>query len=1028
MCNNNRGLKVIAHTLVAIFVFLILGTTGCSQHQKLPDYLENGQSANLPLPSTMPLQDYERVLYKWLMTLEYKNLNWAVDKGVRDTGPFIENQYYGTHPAVRIYYSPEVMDWLRGDREGNVADGGVIVKEMFEPPAVLYEELKNDPRYRQDSTAYEELLGQLVTGWVALVKDSRASKDGWFWAGPGAPLEGESIPQAIDSQLDDYTHILYSNFGGTGCIRCHASAEKEYTFSTLKNIKGFYPDEAPLRFRVDNSWRNKEHLEKYPLNQIPDSLHADSLFVLPKWLRTWQDRTGLTPLIPSPHLRRLVPSVPVVTAKPLKEPNPEFIKTFPQITPVDSADVKAFPMQWSDHVVAGPDGAERYITADNCLGCHGGLSGNVTNATMFVQTGPGAGEGFNVSEYGEWRWSPMGLAGRDPIFHAQLESEMALLERDARANPSPLKGSLQENQQAVTNTCLSCHGAMGQRQLLEDAAQDSSLDPNFKIEYFYLTEALTAKDTNQVDYRYHKYGALAREGISCTICHHISRPDSSEVEKWNPIVDNLVTSATPEKELAYFLFHNTTGRYEPGPADELFGPFEKVVEAPMKKALDITPKHNPYITDSQMCGTCHTINLPNIGMVEDEFPVLTEAEQNPALKGYPHTIEQATFLEWQNSAFAGSDFQSCQDCHMPGGFKAKNKDGEIDIPQLVTQIATIQDASYPATENEAPREDIDVPLRTDYKRHEHVGLNVFLLEMFNQFSAGDLQKKPVASILGVPQRDYETGAANGNVLALQNMVRQAREETADLRVEVESFQNNVLTASVIATNKTGHRFPSGVAFRRAFLEFLVLNSDEIIWASGRTNSLGVIVDSLGNPLTTEFLPDSATYQRHHQKIVSQSQVQIYEELNQNAEHEFTTSFIHRVHDIKDNRLLPKGWRFSQDYFAGQGKVMLEFMDATDPRGVGDDPDYRDQGPDFHGQDSLQYVVTLPGGLDAANLQVRITMHYQAIPPYWLRHRFSLAPNGEATKRLYYLASHLNLQGTAMENWKLPLVSATAKVK
>ena len=38
------------------------------------------------------------------------------------------------------------------------------------------------------------------------------------------------------------------------------------------------------------------------------------------------------------------------------------------------------------------------------------------------------GKGINVSEYTEWRWSPMGLAGRDPIFYAQLDSELSYLD------------------------------------------------------------------------------------------------------------------------------------------------------------------------------------------------------------------------------------------------------------------------------------------------------------------------------------------------------------------------------------------------------------------------------------------------------------------------------------------------------------------------------------------------------------------------------------------------------------------------
>lgn len=51
------------------------------------------------------------------------------------------------------------------------------------------------------------------------------------------------------------------------------------------------------------------------------------------------------------------------------------------------------------------------------------------------------------------------------------------------------------------------------------------------------------------------------------------------------------------------------------------------------------------------------------------------------------------------------------------------------------------------------------------------------------------------------------------------------------------------------------------------------------------------------------------------------------------------------------------------------------------------------------------------------------MYYQSIPPYYLKQRFVTAPNGPATQRLYYLTSHLNVQGTAIEDWKLPLVSA-----
>jgi len=103
------------------------------------------------------------------------------------------------------------------------------------------------------------------------------------------------------------------------------------------------------------------------------------------------------------------------------------------------------------------------------------------------------------------------------------------------------------------------------------------------------------------------------------------------------------------------------------------------------------------------------------------------------------------------------------------------------------------------------------------------------------------------------------------------------------------------------------------------------------------------------------------------------------------------------------------------------------MQATDLDGVGDDPDYKSVAA-FAGKDTVQYQVTLPKGVDPANLSIQVTMHYQAIPPFWQRQRFALAPDEPGIQRLYYLTSHLNTKGTPIENRKLPLVSSTASVE
>lgn len=1034
---------------VLLFAFGLFGQTFAAT--KADKIKTIGKPADLPLPGTLPLVDYEEKLYRWILERKYSGLGWAVDKSVRDTGPYINGVYYGTHPAVRIFYSPEVMTWLRGGRKGTIADGAMIIKEMFTPPAALYQELANDPKYH-DPKAYDKLLASLVSGWTIMVKNGKASSDGWFWGSVNPRKRGQSIKQAIAEQVDTQANrnrsgaqLRYSGFG-MPCIRCHASAESELTFSDLANVKGFPGD--PSMFYVDNSWRTAEHFSPdplpnpYPLKQLEDDSYVKLLFKLPKQQLPWstqqeqmqnKDKKTKKSVISSDHnLSDNLAAAASITTPKTNPVNKEFLKIFPQISPVDKKDVAVFPPQWLDHVVMPAEHPAEFVTSDNCMGCHGGLGGAPSGLSMFVKTGPKYGDGFNVSEYGEWRWSPMGLAGRDAIFHSQLETEMAILANNEKYHPHELKGKLKPTQQAVTNTCLSCHGAMGQRQLAADAKKDGNLDRNFKVEYFYLTEALTKNEKKRQKkagaHRYDKYGELAREGISCMVCHHINAPDKQAVKKWRPKQD-WVNKNTP-KELAYALFHNSTGQFYSGPAEKVFGPFD-VAEKPMEHALDVTPVRNEYISDSQMCGTCHTINLPNIGTKKDKYPVLTAAGKNTPFAQYYHSIEQATFLEWQNSSFAevdskgkpGPDFQSCQDCHMAGGFESgpTGKGGKkIRIDQLVTQIATIQDSTYADAENTLPNEDIDIPLRDDYKRHTHVGLNGFLLEMFHQFD----------DILGVEKKDYMTSASNGNALALDNVIFQAQHNTVDVDVKIQSLKNNVLTSQVTLTNKTGHRLPSGVAFRRVFVEFVVLDGDKPVWRSGGTNSVGVILGADNKPLKTEFLPNRDSYQRHHEVIDSEDHVQIYEELNLNAQKEFTTSFIHRVDNVKDNRLLPKGWRVSS-FFKDQGDVMFQFMEATDPgRNASKDKDYQnpDNSRNFSGQDSLIYKATLPAGTSTKNLSVKATVYNQSIPPYWLKQRFELAPQGKATKRLYYLASHLDLEGTPMEEWKLKLVSNTDRLK
>ena len=93
--------------LLAIVVAVWLTTKSYAQPAA-----PQGCSMSFPLPraSDIGTAKFEKLLYAFLDQGCYKN--WIADRQIRNTGPFINNQAFGTHNSVRIYYSPEVWHWL----------------------------------------------------------------------------------------------------------------------------------------------------------------------------------------------------------------------------------------------------------------------------------------------------------------------------------------------------------------------------------------------------------------------------------------------------------------------------------------------------------------------------------------------------------------------------------------------------------------------------------------------------------------------------------------------------------------------------------------------------------------------------------------------------------------------------------------------------------------------------------------------------------------------------------------------------
>jgi len=919
-------------TLSLVLLVLAVAARAQSTPNPCPRALAVPQQLHLPvrLPPGEPVQ-FEKQLLKYLNTLEYRRLGWCRDKWVRDTGPLMNGISATLHPPVHIYYSPEVSQWLLHGRRGDIPDGAVIIKEQFSPgPAAHYRDIP------------EKSLG-CSNDWTIMIRNSKASRDGWFWA----ELWNGSKPSNSMSFTNEFQ---YPNAGyGLYCLRCHASAEKQLTFSSLTNIEG--APGWPLQFRVDNSWRSAGTEDPPQACGFGESL----IDFLEKPDLSLPAEKGL------PHEELIEPS-----RFPTHEQNAAIREDMAAIhlsEPNKAASIQTLPPETFDDVLAEPRagsgphraGSPNFVTSSQCLGCHGGLTNVSLGPTMVLVSK--STPTINVSPYGEWRWSPMGLAGRDPVFYSQLDSELAALQEHSQ-------------KQLVINTCLTCHGAMGKRTF---AAEHPAED--FKVDFVY------ERDSSSKGF---KYGALARDGISCEVCHRMAPPK--------------------DPSLTYFLSHQINGIFNLTPSEELNGPFKDdvVTTYPMNTGLGIKPKYNTYIQSPQMCGSCHTILLP----------VLDSRQPNTT------SVEQATYPEWLNSQYrneygsVGPKPKTCQDCHMPTGYV--NARTNTNVTAIQDRIATVQDLTYPVSDHLATPAELNVRYRNEgYRRHELLGVNGFLLQMFLK----PVNKDGNNEVLGTRLADYMTGLATDLEAASNNVVQQAQSITATVAISKWEVQGNKLIVEVTVTNQAGHRFPSGVGFRRAFLELQATTNGKAFFSSGTTNDKGQITDFDGRVLATESFKEGK-YQPHFSQshpIRATDQVQIYEELTQDAEHQFTTSFTRRDYDIKDNRLLPIGWSLNGP---ADLKIPEPYLHATHP--VGDalnDPAYLAG----RGQSIVRYEIPLPAGANAGNVHVGVSLYSQTMPPYFLADRDRTKT--PATARLQFLANFLGtLADTDYANWKLLIAS------
>ena len=930
--------------------------------------LEPGQLTDLPAKNAFDFQ-----LRTFLRSRVYEEkLNWARDLHWRMTGPYVgefgAGKSYGVHPAVRVYYSPEMVVWMCSDRQSELPNGAMIIKEMANIDAQLGIVKPDDCMRIPDDPK------RLPSSWTVMYRTD-VTHDRWYWANP--TMQGDGNPPVSDqsaftvktdvptapvkrdpnwyptgyefSNPQKVATVVYPyNLYGAACINCHATAVSNLTFSSLDNLvsEGLQYKWYPQPKSKQGSSPLRESLHSQPLDDAKQASPSNNPF-----------------------------------SQPLSEINPQFVAYFGGlgIETFNQAWGLRLPAETFDHHLSARDDLDQFLTSDQCINCHDATYANSAEANMLIDKA-NSDMKINVSPYGEWRVSPMGLAGRDPIFFSQLQSET---------------NNLPAAKKCIENTCLHCHGVMGQRQQAIDTGPSEECKDMFAIAppqgvpfgQPFAKSTVTEWQDSIPNNHSAQYGGLARDGISCMVCHQISD-------------DGLGTQA------------GYTGNFVTGEPGQVYGPYasDEVVPKPMQHALDITPKFGAQIKDSDMCGSCHNILLPTFNNDGTPHP-----HQAPNGQMVTATYEQTTHLEWVNSDFSKQgSFESCQDCHMPTDFKV----GDTHNPLKGIKIANIESSDMPPTTHRLPDADITLTPRDTFARHSLHGLNVFLNEMFQQFPM----------ILGLRQLDYmvNTNVQPALLTGRDSMIEMAENQTADVLIKgIETSAEQALTVHIEVVNKTGHFLPSGVGFRRVFVETTVYDhNNQAIWASGRTNDLGVILNGLTDkPLATEQGgAGQSAYQPHYQVINQPDQVQIYQEIIQDSAGHNTTSFLRRVADKKDNRIRGRG--FDPQYYLQNPSPYIQMLGVLIGQAA-KDPDYFD--PSLTGRDRLTYQMALSTEQLKSASHVTVKLYNQSIPPVYLQDRFSDAKVGPAAQqdiqRLYYLTSHLNTETTTasgrqpIKDWK-----------
>lgn len=316
----------------------------------------------------------------------------------------------------------------------------------------------------------------------------------------------------------------------------------------------------------------------------------------------------------------------------------------------------------------------------------------------------------------------------------------------------------------------------------------------------------------------HEFYDEAMNGVSCTVCHQIEDID-------------LGTPA------------GSSGQYSINNNKIIYGQFSNIFAQPMINNTGYMPAYSAHISDSALCASCHDLKTPYV-----------DANGNEASTPESEFPEQMPYTEWQNSEFddAGSNPQSCQDCHMP---------------KTTSKVSS------------RPRW---LETKDGFAKHHLVGANTTMLTLLKDNAA-------------------ELDVISNNMDLSINRARNMLQSSVSVEIISALVTNGELEAHVQLVNNSGHKTPTAYPSRRMWLHFKVTDSNNtIVFESGKINTDGSIAGADNDQ-------DQSIFEPHYNEITAADQVQIYETIMGNTDAAVTFTLLRSAQYLKDNRLTPKGF-------------------------------------------------------------------------------------------------------------------------